>query len=71
MALLIASIALEVAVAIVACLAALKGRPYLFGWPNCRKETRRRWPKRISRSPPPGLHLRRLCPLRSRPSARP
>ena len=31
MTLLIASIALEVAVAIVACLAALKGRPYLFG----------------------------------------
>ena len=31
MALLIASIALEVAVAIVAVLAALKGRPYLYG----------------------------------------
>ena len=31
MALLIASIVLEVAVAIVAVLAALKGRPYLYG----------------------------------------
>ena len=31
MTLLIASIALEVAVAIVAVLAALKGRPYLYG----------------------------------------